>query len=175
MQNLYNKSFEESFRSIQMLSFTVLYDLFDFDKDQLQTFNSNVVEYNNTSLDNKEKFYQVKGTLVDKYDLDTTKLAKQFPHRAKVKMSGYSPRKHKKLKISDWNLILTGANHAIEVYSVLVLNELVTHWNKSKEDLHEYWSKLVEFAGDTYANGMTDQFVVDYFKDQIELVINLNF
>lgn len=175
MAGHYSKSFENSFRSIQMLSFTVLYDLFDFDDDELRKFNSNVVKYNDTELDNRDKFFKVEAKLLNEYDIDTNKLSISFPHRAKIKMAGYDSKKSKKLRLADWNLIVNGANHAIRVYSVLVLNELITNWGKSKEDLHSYWDKMVEFAGVTYAEGMTDQFVVKYFEDQIDLVINLNF
>ena len=174
MANHYNRSYEETFRSAQMLSFTVLYDLFDMDKKQLKELNAHLVEHVNRDLDDSEKSTAISNKLLNEFGLDVTYVVKTFPHRAKIKMAGYTSKNSKKLRLTDWELVLDGFHHSMRDYLVLVLNELITNWSKTEEELKSYCDKMIEFSSVTYAEGMTNEFVVDYFIDQLDLSINLN-
>ena len=170
LQKLYDTSFEEMFRSMQMLNFTVLYYDFDFDKDDLKTFNQNIVEYNDKYLDDRELFKAAESMLLDKYEFNCEKKAAAFPFRAKTKMMKLPKTR---LSVEARQIAIGAANHSINVFLVLALQEFVTTWNKSPEDVSKYWEHMLKNAVN-YSNGMTDEFVVQYFKDELNLDININ-
>lgn len=170
LQKLYNTSFEEVFRSMQMLNFTVLYYDFDFDKDDLKIFNKNIVEYNDKYLDNKELFVAAEAVLLNEYQFNCEKQAAAFPFRAKIKMMKLPKTR---LSVEARQIAIGAANHSINVFLVLALQEFVTGWGKTPEDVARYWERMLENAIN-YSNGMTDEFVVQYFKDQLNLDIDIN-
>ena len=53
---------------------------------------------------------------------------------------------------------------------VLFLHEFIKVLQPSPSDIQLYWESMVENA-DLYARGMTDDFVVKYFLDEIDLKI----
>lgn len=99
------------------------------------------------------------------YRFSCKESAKEFPIRAKMKMLGYKPK-----SISDWDIALQNATDAIEVCLVLFLHEFINVLQPSMGDVALWWRCMKENAMN-YANGMTDDFVVQYFKDQIDLEI----
>ena len=158
-------SFSEVFKSMQLLHYTVMYDKFDFDKEQIKEFQKNIIDYNNECLDNKEAFFDVEEKLLTDYSFSCNKSAKAFPLRAKMKMIG---KNHKRMQ--DWDIALNNATDAIEVCLVLFLHEFIKVLHPTIEDVQLYWNSIVENA-DLYARGMTDDFVVKYFIDEIDLKI----
>lgn len=162
---LAENSFSEVFRSMQLLNYTVLYYDFDFDKEDIKKFNENL-RNNNENLTREEFMIQEDRILKD-YNFSCEKAAKDFPLRAKIKMIGKMPK-----RMSDWDVSLGNAKDAIETCLLLFLNEFTTTWKKSSEDVQVYWNSFVSNSMN-YANGMTDEFVVKYFKDEIDLDITV--
>lgn len=158
-------SFSEVFKSMQLLHYTVMYDKFDLGKEQIQEYQKNVTDYNNECLDNAETFRAEEDKLLTDYGFSCNEAARRFPLRAKMKMLGKRPK-----RMSDWDVALQNATDAIEVCLVLFLHEFVKVLQPSPSDIRLYWESMVENA-DLYSRGMTDEFVVKYFLDEIDLEI----
>lgn len=158
-------SFSEVFKSMQLLHYTVMYDKFDFTKEMIQDFQKNLTDYNNECLDNREAFLAQEEKMLTEYGFSCEESAKRFPLRAKMKMLGRRPK-----RMQDWDVALQNATDAIEVCLVLFLHEIVKVLQPSPDDIKLYWESMVENA-DLYARGMTDDFVVKYFLDEIDLKI----
>lgn len=158
-------SFSEVFKSMQLLHYTVMYEKFDLDKEGIQEFQKNLTDYNNECLDNREAFLAEEEKLLTEYQFSCEESARRFPTRAKMKMLGRRPK-----RMQDWDVALQNATDAIEVCLVLFLHEFVKVLQPSAEDIKVYWESMVENA-DLYARGMTDDFVVKYFKNEIDLEI----
>lgn len=156
------KSFEKMFRAMQYLNYCTLYYDFDFDKEQLKQFNANVTDYNNTSL-NTENFYKEEARIFREYGFDCKKAVFEMPFRAKLKIIEIKPGKNTTEKLSE-------CNEAMEICLVLFIRELVTSCSKNAGDIQLYWQKMKEYSLN-YANGMTNEFVQQYFIDQIDLKI----
>lgn len=158
-------SFSEVFKSMQLLHYTVMYDKFDLDKEQIKEFQKNITDYNNECLDNREAFFAEEEKLLNEYGFSCEESAKRFPLRAKMKMLGKRPK-----RMQDWDVALQNATDAIEVCLVLLLHEFVKVLQPSPSDIQLYWDSMVKSA-DLYARGMTDEFVVQYFLDEIDLKV----
>ena len=157
------KSFEKMFRAMQYLNLCTLYYDFDFDKEQLKQFNANVTDYNNSSL-TTENFYTELARIYNQYGFDCKKAIFEFPFRAKLKILEVKPGGR---YITD---NLKESNNAMQICLVLFIRELITSWGKSAGDIQLYWSKMKEYSLN-YANGMTNEFVQQYFIEQIDLAI----
>ena len=160
-----DKSFGEVFKSMQLLNFCVLYYDFDFDKEMLKNYNSNVRRYNNECLDSKEAFRNEEAKLLTDYKFSCVESAKEFPTRAKMKMLAFKPK-----RLSDWDIALQNATDAIEVCLVLFLHEFIEELKPSESDVALWWRCMKQNA-ENYVNGMKDDFVIQYFKDEIDLEI----
>ena len=158
-------SFSEVFKSMQLLHYTVMYDKFDFTKEMIQTFQKNITDYNNECLDNKETFLAEEEKMLTDFNFSCKESARRFPTRAKMKMLGKKPK-----RLQDWDVALQNATDAIEVCLVLFLHEIVKELQPTEDDINLYWQSMVENA-DLYARGMTDDFVVKYFMNEIDLEI----
>ena len=157
-------SFDAVMKSMQLLNYTVLFPYFDFEKDEMEQFNGRITSYHNECLDCHEKFYAEVGRLVREYNFNVLELANKFPLRAKLKIIG------KKFKSKDaWEVAMKNANDAIMIVLTICAHELTTNWGKGADDLALYAEKLLENAMN-YANGMTDAFVEQYFRDYANLV-----
>ena len=159
------KAFSEVFRSMQLLNYTVLYYNFDFLKDDCKKFNANITKYNNECLDDVEAFRQEEQRIEKEFGFSCELSARHFQTRAKMKMLGKMPK-----RMIEWDIALQNATDAIEICLVLFLHELTTEWNFTESDVMLYWRNMKENANN-YANGMTDAFVVQYFKDELDLEI----
>lgn len=159
------RSFSEVFRSMQLLNYTVLYYNFDFDKEMVKKFNANITDYNNECLDDSEAFFAEEARILKDFAFSCERSAKEFPMRAKMKMCGKRPKGMK-----DWDIVLKNATEAIEICLLLFLHECVAEWNFTESDVMLYWQNMKENAK-CYADGMTDEFVVQYFKDYLDLEI----
>ena len=160
-KQLADRCFEKTFRSMQLLHYTVLYYDFDFSKDDIKKFNSNVNDYNNECLDDRATFLKSEENILNEYGFSCEKAAKQFPLRAKLKIV---------CKVPNHDIALKNAEDAIEVCLVLFLHEFTKEWGKNGSDIALYWRCMKENAMN-YANGMTDEFVKQYFKDELDLDI----
>ena len=163
-RTLSDKGFEKMFRSMQYLNFTVLYYDFDFNKEQIKAFNAHNKDFNSNCLDCTAQFYAEEHRILKEYGFDCEKVVTELPFRAKLKILGVQP------KTRNLNQLLQGCNEAIEICLVMFLHEFTTTWNKKADDVRFYWKKFKENSMN-YANGMTDSFVVQYFKDELDLAI----
>ncbi len=148
------------------MCWTVLYYDFDFDKDKLIVFQRGLTKHDKI-IDEKNKYRGVDQMLKTEYDIDCHKLAVNFPYISKMKMAGYDKRKTKGVKAT-----LVACDNAIEVFLVIFFNELLKEWGKSREDALECYEKMKENAM-LYRQGMKNEFVQKYFKDELDLVINM--
>lgn len=165
MKKVADFTFSKVFSSMQLLNFTVLYYNFDFDKEDIKTFNSHMIDYNNECLDDDKEFFSEEERIFTQYGFSCHKAAIEFPIRAKIRMMGKMP----KSKI-EWEIAFRNATDAIEVCLVLILHEFTKNWNVTPSDVAEYWDNL-KANSMNYANGMTDEFVKQYFRDEIDLDI----
>lgn len=160
------KSFSEVFKSMQLLNFCTLYYDFDFDKEMIIDYNAKVTDYNNVCLESKETFLQEEERILNVHRFSCEESAKEFPTRAKMKMLTFKPK-----RLSDWDIALQNATDAIESCLVLFLHEFINVMNPSIEDIALWWRCMKGYAEECYSNGMKDDFVIKYFKDQIDLEI----
>lgn len=166
---LAEKCFASIFASIQLICFTTLYSSkedggFDFSRQKLKNFNKYLTQHNQDevagSFDSKEIEYKFR-----KVGFDCEREAAEFPYRAKVKMYGG------KLKTKhDYSVVLASVNVAIEAYLILAVYTLRKHYGFSWIDIRVWWEKCKEIAG-LYAEGMTDEFVMKFIKDECDLEI----
>ena len=162
--------FSEIFTSMQLISFTTLYSEpedggFDFSKQKIQNFNDFMRKHNQEIVD-KQLDSRTIEALFRKSGFDCEKEASNFPYRAKVKMYG-----GKKLKTKhDYNVMLASVNVAIESYLILTVYTLRTHYNFTWEMIRNWWESCIN-TSKLYSDGLTDQFVMDFIKDEIDITI----
>lgn len=157
--------FYEVFKSMQMISFTVLSDTFDFSKKRIMNFadimKRHNVEYNEGTFtaDDKEK------ELEKKYEFNCKKEARRFPYRAKMKMIGKAPKRKQ-----EYTLALEYVNLAIEAYCMLAVFTLTKNYRFKKEELYLWWSEVIKVS-ELYIKGMDDNYVSQYLKEYCDLDI----
>ena len=175
-QNSYDRDFKlakncysEVFTSMQLICLTVLYSEvedggFDFSKERIKNFHEFLTKHNQENvdgllgLDEKEGSYRRCG-------LDCEKEAEKFPYRAKIKMYG-KPVK----SLRDNEIFLASVNAAIESYLILAIYTLRKHYYFTWAMIHHWWESCLDIAY-LYARGMTDDFVMQFMKDECNLVI----
>lgn len=170
LKTIGDRVFCETFKSLQLLGFTVLYYDFGMETDALTDFNNRMHEKNAELLDSAERY----DTAVEKIDkLWNCKLSHkimEFPYRPRVKMMGGLPKG--KVGLQVFNMANMQSFSAIESFLVLtfsVLMEKNKRFGKSQMDL--FWANI-KANSENYAKGMTDQFIVEYFQDQLNLQLN---
>lgn len=169
-KSLSENSFNELFASLQLVNLTVLYapteeDGFDFNRDQLACFNHSIKEFNESYEDNGPTYIEVMKSHIDNYEFDCTKEAVNFPYRPKLKMYGKPFRNMK-----EHEIILISINGAIETYLVLALHVFRETFQFSKEDVRKWWNKFKE-TSELYVDGITDEFIMKYLKDECGMKI----
>lgn len=163
-----DSSFAGMFDSIQLLGLTVLYYNFDFNTEKLKQFNEKVHELNQTLLDDERLYNDAKTKIENVWGEKITKKVKEFPYRAKVHILGGLP----KGGMMQINMAISEACIAIESFLILAFSalfEISPKFGKVQMDLY-YGNLKTNAMG--YVNGMTDEFIVEYFKDQINLKLN---
>ena len=168
---LSEKCFMELFYSMQLVNFTVLYMSvedggFDFTKKKLQNFNRILTKHNQEYDDGGFISTAVSLEHKKKLDFDCYKEAVNFPYRPKMKMYGGKFR-----NMSEHNIALTSIDGAIETYLILAVHTLRENYRFSKDDIWKWWAKFKEVS-ELYVDGMTDEFIIKYIKDECGLVIN---
>lgn len=166
MKQIYGKSFENVFNAMQCMAWTCLYYDFDFDKDKLKAFQKGLTKHNKI-IDEKDKYNAVDKFLKQEHDLDCHKLAVAFPYISKMKMAEYDTRKVKGTKAA-----LVGCDNAIEVFLVIFFYELIKEWGFTKEQAMQSYEKIKENSM-LYRQGMKNEFVQNYFKDELDLIITM--
>lgn len=161
--------YREMFYSLQFINFTVLYmpieeGGFDFSKKRLLNFNRILTENNRLELDGQIDVADLV-TRYKKVGLDCEKEASEFPYRAKVKMVNTRLKSKR-----DYYILLNSANGAIKLYLALAVYTLKKSYGFSWDMIHAWWVKCKEVA-ELYSKGMTDEFVMQYFKDVCDLDI----
>ena len=169
--NAANAHFSNIFISMQLISFTALYsDLddggFDFSKQKLKNFNDFMSQHNKEIISHDIDRRGIE-TQFKKIGFDCEEAASNFPYRAKLKMC------NKKLKTKhDYNVMIASANVAISAYLVLALYTLKKHYAFTHADMRKWWTKCLDIAN-LYSSGMTNEFVVQFNKDECGLEISL--
>lgn len=168
---LSEKCFMELFYSMQLINFSVLYMAtedggFDFTKKKLQNFNRILTRHNQEYDDGGFVSTAVSLDHKNKLGFDCFVEAKNFPYRPKMKMFGGKPK-----NMMEHNVALVSINGAIETYLILAVHTLRENYRFSKADIWKWWEKFKEVA-ELYVDGMTDEFIIKYIKDECGLVIN---
>lgn len=163
--------FREIFYSMQLINFTVLYMSeedggFDFAKQKLRNFNKNITRHNQEYDDGGLISTAVSMDHKKKLGFDCYIEAKNFPYRPKMNMWGGKPK-----TMQEHNIALTSINGAIETYLILAVHTLRENYRFSKADIWKWWEKFKEVS-ELYVDGMTDEFIIEYIKDECGLVIN---
>ena len=166
MKQIYSKSFENVFNAMQCMAWTSLYYDFDFDKDKLIVFQRGLTKHDKI-IDEKYKYHTVDKFLKEEHNLDCHKLAVAFPYISKMKMAEYDTR-----KVNGTKAALVACDNAIEVFLVIFFYELIKEWGYSREQVLECYEQMKANAL-LYRKGMTNDFVKQYFKDEIDLVITM--
>jgi hypothetical protein len=166
MKRTYNKAFENTFEAMQCLGWTVLYYDFDFDtREKLIAFQKGLTQHNKI-VDEKDKYVKVDLFLKSEYGINCHKLACAFPYISKMKIADFDKRRDKV------KAMLVGCDNAIEVFLVIFFCELIKEWGFTKEQAMESYEKMKENSM-LYRQGMRNEFVQQYFKDEIDLVITM--
>ena len=165
---LADSCYQNVFTSMQLICFTVLYMSkedggFDFSKRNLQNFNNFMTTYNHMNISGELSSEQVEWNF-KKVGFDCEHEANRFPYRAKIKMIG------KKCKPNNVKIMVSTANVAIEAYLILAVYTLKYRYGFSHRMIRDWWSKCIE-VGTLYSKGMTDDFVVNFIKDECDLEI----
>lgn len=164
LKKISDKAFAETFKSIQLLGFTVLYYDFNYDTEKLTEFNRKMHEINKVYLDDEVMFDAEYKRISNILGVGLDHLVKEFPYRARVQMMGGLP----KGRMDAFNMANLSSINAIDSYMILACHILLEGKRAGKTTLMKFWSTLKEYSVN-YSNGMEDEFIVQYFKDQINL------
>ena len=167
---LSEKCFVELFYSMQLINFSVLYAPaeeggFDFTKQKVKNFNRILTRHNQEYDDGGLISTAVEKSHKEKFGFNCRLEAQNFPYRPKMKMFGKQPK-----TITDHTIALVSINGAIETYLILAIHTLHENYRFNKDMIWQWWKKFKEVA-ELYVDGMSDEFVIQYFKDECGLDI----
>lgn len=161
---LYRDAFFEVFKSMQLSSaYTLYYDV-DMSKEELQEFHKKLTIHNDEDLEHRLDKASIREEIKNKYQFDCTENATKFPFRVKMKMTG------KHVKDTTLNTLTAAATDAIELFLTLAIYTMKTDYQFDKEKIYFWFMKLVAFCK-LYADGLTDEHVLQYFMQECELEI----
>lgn len=168
LTKLGDKYYSQMFKAIQLVVLTVVYYNFNYDKKSIQELNDELHEMNKIMLDDHNVFEEAENTLIKKYNFDCEHEASIFPFRTLTAMMGGIPKKGGMRSI---NVAKVAAQTALESYLVLFLKVFLKREKlRSESELRSFWKNVIE-NGSNYAKGMDNNFVIEYFIDQIDLAI----
>ena len=162
--------FCETFKSLQLLGFTVLYYDFNMETTALTDFNNRMHGKNAELLDSTDLYDAAVEKIEKLWNCKLNKKIMEFPYRPRVKMMGGLPKG--KVGLQSFNMANLQSYSAIESFLVLTFSVLIERnrrFGKTQMDL--FWSNL-KANSENYAKGMTDRFIVEYFQDQLNLQLN---
>lgn len=157
--------FSDIFTSMQMINFYILYYEFDFSKKKVENF-SEILRRHNTEYDDG-------GLISDEMEekhrkglgFDCWKEAMKFPYRARRKMFNGKTK-----NMAEYEIFLTSTNAAIETYLILAVHTLHENYRFTRSMVRRWWDKFVDFSM-LYAEGLTDEHITKYFKQECNLEI----
>lgn len=155
----YDRYFESTFVSLQLINACVMYTDFDFEKQKMKNFTYKFEEVYDYL--NKDNYDLVRKEVDEKAKVDCRQTAKEFPYRVKVKMAGDLRKK------SDIAEAVSNATDSVEMFLVIAIKTLRDHYRFSAEKVHHWIERLVETSR-LYAEGLTDEFVMNYIKEILE-------
>ena len=161
--------YAEVFTSLQLICFSALYSAvedggFDFSKQKLKNFNKFLTQHNQENIDGILSSKETEKLILNDFGFSCAGGATAFPYAAKMKMAG------RKIKPSEVRVILASVDVAIEAYLVLAIYTLRKHYRFTALDINCWWKKCREI-GELYAKGMTDEFILQFIKDECDLEI----
>lgn len=171
-KTLSENCFMEIFDSMQLINFTVLYAPiedggFDFTKKKLLNFNKILTRHNQEYDEGGFTSAGMEASFIKKFGFDCRMEAKNFPYRPKMKM--YGGRKPKSM--TEHEIVLVSINAAIETYLILAIHTLNQNYRFNKDMIWKWWKKFKEYS-ELYVDGLTDEFIIQYFVDQCGLKVN---
>lgn len=162
-----DKSFAGMFESLQLLGFTVLYYNFNYSTEQMNKFNKRMHELNSTLLEDERLYAEAKEKIEKIWEVKLEKKVKEFPYRAKIHMIGGVPKGGMKYI----NMALIEACYSIESFLVLTFSTLLEKEKKFGKTQMDCFYENLKSNAMNYANGMKDEFIIQYFKDQVNLIV----
>lgn len=160
-----DKSFAAMFESLQLLGFTVLYYNFDYSTERMTQFNGKMHELNETLLEDVELYDKAKNKIEKIWGENIERKVKEFPYRAKVHILGGLP----KGGMMFINMANLEACSAIESFLILTFSTLMEMDCKFGKVQFDCFYENLKTNSMNYVNGMKDEFIVQYFKDQVNL------
>ena len=167
LKSIGDNAFLKTFSSIQLLGFTVLYYNFNFSTEKLTQFNKKLHEYNGELSGNFNAFDKAEKEIEKIWNVSLPHKVKEFPYRAKTYIIGGLP----KGGMQAINMEVVESNRAIESYIVLSLNALMQMDKKFGKAQFDCFYENLKANSMNYANGMRDEFIMEYFKEQIDINI----
>lgn len=160
-----NSCFLDIFTSMQMVNFYILYYEFDFSKKKVENYNEILRRHNKEYDDGGFTSDEMEQKHLKGLGFDCWKEAMKFPYRARRKMFGGKTK-----NMADYEIFLTSTNAAIETYLILAVHTLHQNYRFSGAMIHRWWEKFIDFAM-LYAEGLTDEHIAKYFKQECDLDI----
>lgn len=165
MKKYGDKVFCETFKSLQLLNFTVLYYNFNMGTEELKKVNDLMHENNGIILDDVVTYDDALAKVDKELGYDVRHIVKEFPYRARVKMMGGMP---KQKNMQYMNMANLESLSAVESLFMLVCYTMMKSFKWHKPQIELWWRNMKDNSMN-YANGMKDEFIVQYFMDQIDL------
>ena len=157
--------FSDIFTSMQMINYYILYYEFDFSKKKVENFSETLTKHNQEYDDGVLIPDVLEEKIRTGLKFDCWKEAMNFPYRSRRKMFAGKTK-----NMADYEIFLTSTNAAIETYLILAVYTLHENYRFTGKMLQIWWEKFIDFAM-LYADGLTDDHIEKYFKQECNLEI----
>ena len=157
--------FRETFKSAQLLNLTVLYYDFDFSKEELISICNKLIE-NDSKLDDVNWCIENTFKLEKMLGSPISSIIREFPYRSRIKMMGGIPRGDMQVV----NIANESSSKAITSLFLLVVSTMIDEKKWDRNNIETWWQHMKENS-ENYKKGMTDSFIAEYFKEQIDVEI----
>jgi len=165
LQAIKDRAYTHAFQSMQLLNFTVLYYDFDMSKEELTDFSNRLIEMTNKTKDNPNArlmYLEWQAKVIEEWGRNPSATSLEMPYRALAKMvGGISPR-------DAWassDIVIQGYE-AVEQLITAAFMVLMEHNNFRRADMDKWWERI-KGNSDNYIKGMTDDFVFEYFQNEL--------
>lgn len=154
------QAFANADKSLQCLNYTVLYYNFNFGREDLTEI-SKILEVTNELVMNN--FDLLRNEVEEVVGKSIESMTREIPFRSILSITGVANTK--KYMPNMFELANKGYR-AVEQCIVWVAYTMIHEKKWGKTQILQWWSNMKENSKN-YQNGMTDQFVSDYFVEQI--------
>ena len=154
--------FHEVFKSMQLITYYVLYYDQDFSIQQVKNFNKFLAQHNEELRFHTNSVNKLEQIIKQNTGIDCEKMAKNFPYRVKMKLYG------KKTKHPD--VVYYNATDCIEDFLIICIHTLRKNYRFSVTRINQWWEQVIEFSR-LYVDGLTDEHVLKYFLQECGLEI----